>query len=292
MRIGAVLPQLELPPDPGGLRAYAQGVEALGFTHLLAYDHVLGADPAVHEGWNGPYDVDSPFHEPLVLYGFLAAVTSLEMVTGILILPQRQTVLVAKQAAEVDLLTEGRFRFGVGVGWNAVEYEALGRDFATRGRRTEEAVSLLRRLWTERSVTHEGMFERVTGAGLAPLPVQRPIPVWFGGQSPPAYRRMGRLADGWFPQVAPGGDLDEARAIVEQAALDAGRDPSTMGMEGRVSWADGGVHALADEAERWRQAGATHLSVNTMRAGLATVDDHLGVLGEAAEALGVQPAGG
>jgi probable F420-dependent oxidoreductase len=292
VRIGAVLPQLELPSDPGGLRAYAQGVEALGYTHVLAYDHVLGADPAVHEGWNGPYDVDSSFHEPLVLYGFLAAVTSLELVTGILILPQRQTVLVAKQAAEVDLLTEGRFRLGVGVGWNAVEYEALGRDFATRGRRTEEAVSLLRRLWTERSVTHEGMFERVTGAGLAPVPVQRPIPVWFGGQSPAAYRRMGRLADGWFPQVAPGGDLDEARAIVEQAALEAGRDPATMGMESRVSWGDGGAGALAEDAERWRQAGATHLSVNTMRAGLATVDDHLRALGEAARALGVQPAGG
>ncbi|MGI8754030.1 MAG: LLM class F420-dependent oxidoreductase [Acidimicrobiales bacterium] len=290
MRIGVVLPQIELPADPGGLRAYAQGVEALGYTHILAYDHVLGADPAVHQGWNGPYDIATTFHEPLVLYGFLAAVTSLELVTGILILPQRQTALVAKQAAEVDLLTEGRFRLGVGVGWNAVEYEALGQDFSTRGRRTDEAVILLRRLWTERSVTHEGTFERVTGAGLAPLPVQRPIPVWFGGQSPLAYQRMGRLADGWFPQVVPGPKLDAARAIIDQAATEAGRDPSTMGMEGRVTWGRGGVDGLADHAGRWRGAGATHLSVDTMRAGLETIDDHLRVLGEAAQALGVDSA--
>ncbi|MDQ2724491.1 MAG: LLM class F420-dependent oxidoreductase [Actinomycetota bacterium] len=290
MRIGVVLPQIELPTDPGGLRAYAQGVEALGYTHILAYDHVLGADPAVHQGWNGPYDIATTFHEPLVLYGFLAAVTSLELVTGILILPQRQTALVAKQAAEVDLLTAGRFRLGVGVGWNAVEYEALGQDFSTRGRRTDEAVTLLRRLWTERSVTHEGVFERVTGAGLAPLPVQRPIPVWFGGQSPLAYQRMGRLADGWFPQVVPGPKLDAARAIIDQAATEAGRDPSTMGMEGRVTWGRGGFDGLADHGGRWRRAGATHLSVDTMRAGLETIDDHLRVLGEAAQALGVDSA--
>lgn len=287
MRIGVVLPQIELPADPGGARAYAQGVEALGFTHILAYDHVLGADPAVHHGWNGPYDVTATFHEPLVLFGFLAAITSLELVTGILILPQRQTALVAKQAAEVDLLTEGRFRLGVGVGWNAVEYEALGQDFSTRGRRADEAVGLLRRLWTERTVTHEGAFEQVTGAGLAPLPVQRPIPVWFGGQSPPAYRRIGRLADGWFPQVPPGPKLDEARAVIDKAATDAGRDPFTMGMEGRVRWGRAGAEGLADHGGRWQQAGATHLSVDTMRAGLETVDDHLRVLGEAAQVLGV-----
>ncbi|MDQ2725121.1 MAG: LLM class F420-dependent oxidoreductase [Actinomycetota bacterium] len=289
MPIGVVLPQIELPADPGGIRACAQGVEALGYTHILACDHVLGADPAVHHGWNGPYDVTTPFHEPLVLYGFLAALTSLELVTGILILPQRQTALVAKQAAEVDLLTEGRFRLGVGVGWNAVEYEALGQDFSNRGRRSDDAVSLLRRLWTARTVTHEGTFERVTGAGLAPLPVQRPIPVWFGGQSPSAYRRMGRLADGWLPQVVPGPRLDEARAIIAEAATEAGRDPSTMGMEGRVTWGQAGAERLADHGGRWRQAGATHLSVDTMRAGLETVDDHLRVLGEAAPALGVSP---
>ncbi len=287
MQIGVVFPQTEMGSDIGAVRAYAQGVEELGFAHLLAYDHVVGADPAVHAGWNGPYEVRTTFHEPFVLFGYLAAFTSLELVTGIIILPQRQTALVAKQAAEVDLLTGGRFRLGVGLGWNAVEYEALGKDFSNRGRRMTEQIALLRRLWTEQTVTHEGEYERVTGAGLAPLPVQRPVPVWIGGQSEPAYRRIGRLADGWFPQVAPGPKLDQARAVVDQAARDAGRDPTTLGMEGRVSWGDGGADKLADHAGRWREAGATHIAVNTMGAGLGTVDRHLAVLESSADALGL-----
>ena len=198
-------------------------------------------------GWSGPYDIFTTFHEPMVLFGYLAAVTRLELVTGIIILPQRQTALVAKQAAEVDLLTGGRFRLGIGLGWNRVEYEALGRDFTNRGRRAEEQVELLRRLWTEQSVTFRGTDEQVTGAGIAPPPVQRPIPVWFGAQSPAAYRRAGRLGDGWFPQVPPGPQLDAARAIVEQAAVAAGRDPAAIGMEGRVSW-KGDPAQLADQA--------------------------------------------
>jgi probable F420-dependent oxidoreductase len=221
----------------------------------------------------------------MVLFGYLAAVTSLELVTGIIILPQRQTVLAAKQAAEVDLLTEGRFRFGVGLGWNAVEYEALGKDFSNRGRRMEEQVSLLRRLWTEQTVTFEGVYERVTGAGLAPLPVQRPIPLWFGAQSPRAYDRVGRLADGWFPQIPPGDRLDEARAVIEAAAMKAGRNPSRLGMEGRVSWRDEGLTKLLTHVETWREAGATHLSINTMNAGFGAVEGHLAVLGKIAEAL-------
>ena len=157
---------------------------------------------------------DTTFHEPFVLFGYLAAITSLELVTGIIILPQRQTALVAKQAAEVDLLTNGQFRLGVGLGWNAVEYEALGKDFTNRGARMDEQIELLRRLWTEATVTFDGEFERVTGAGLAPLPVQRPIPIWIGGSSTRAYQRIGRLADGWFPMTPPGPKLDEARSIV------------------------------------------------------------------------------
>lgn len=150
MRIGVVFPQTEIGSDPAVLRSYAQRVEELGFTHILAYDHVVGADPRVHRGWRGPYDIDSTFHEPFVLFGYLAAITSLELVTGVIILPQRQSVLVAKQAAEVDLLTGGRFRLGIGLGWNAVEYEALGETFTNRGKRSEEQVELMRRLWTER----------------------------------------------------------------------------------------------------------------------------------------------
>ena len=285
MRVGVVFPQTEIGADVGAVRAYVQRVEELGYRHVLAYDHVLGADPAVHPGWRGPYDLTTTFHEPFVLFGYIAGVvTSLELVTGIIILPQRQTALVAKQAAEVDLLTRGRFRLGVGLGWNAVEYEALGQDFSTRGRRAEEQVELLRRLWTEPSVTFRGRFDRVTGAGLAPLPVQRPIPVWFGAQSERAYRRVGRLADGWFPQVPPGPKLDQARSVVEQAAAEAGRDPARLGMEGRVSWRDD-PGKLAEHAATWREAGATHLSVNTMGAGLRTVDDHLRVLETAAGIL-------
>jgi probable F420-dependent oxidoreductase len=282
MRIGVVFPQTEIGPDAGAVRAYAQRVEELGFRHVLAYDHVLGADPAVHRGWQGPYDLATTFHEPLVLFGYLAGITSLELVTGIIILPQRQTVLAAKQAAEVDLLSGGRFRLGIGLGWNAVEYEALGEDFSSRGRRVEEQVDLLRRLWTEPSVTYHGRYHRVTGAGLAPLPLQRPIPVWFGAQSDRAYRRAGRLADGWFPQVPPGPKLDEARGVVERAAVEAGRDPRAIGMEGRVTWR-GSPEKLADHTRTWHEAGATQVSVNTMGAGLRSVDDHLAVLESAAQ---------
>jgi probable F420-dependent oxidoreductase len=287
VRIGAVFPQTEIGPDAGAVRAYGEAADELGYAHLLAYDHVLGADPAVHLGWDGPYDVHTTFHEPMVVFGYLAALTSLELVTGIIILPQRQTALVAKQAAEVDLLTGGRFRLGVGLGWNAVEYEALGKNFADRGRRLGEQVALLRRLWTEPSVTFAGAHEQVTGAGLAPLPVQRPIPVWFGAQSRRAYIRAGQLADGWFPQVPPGPRLDEAKSIVAQAGAEAGRDPAELGMEGRVSWGAGGAERLADHVGRWRDAGATHVSVNTMGAGLATVEDHLAALSAAAAALGL-----
>lgn len=285
MRIGVVFPQTELGGDPGAVRAYGERVEELGYSHILAYDHVVGADPKVHTGWSGPYDVHTTFHEPLVMFGFLAAVTrSVELVTGVIILPQRQTALVAKQAAEVDLLSNGRLRFGIGVGWNAVEFEALGEEFGNRGVRSAEQIEVLRRLWTEQSVTFEGEFHRITGAGLAPMPVQRPIPLWIGAASAPGYRRAGRIADGWFPMMSPGPKLDEAREIVAQAAVAAGRDPATVGMEGRINWT-GDVDAVADGAAAWADAGASHLSINTMNAGLATVDDHLAALARVAAAL-------
>ncbi len=282
MRVGVTFPQTELGGDPGAVRAYGERVEELGFSHILVYDHVVGADPAVHEGWNGPYDVHTTFREPFVMFGYLAGVTrALELVTGVIILPQRQATLVAKQAAEVDLLSDGRFRLGIGVGWNAVEYEALGEDFGNRGKRSAEQIELLRRLWTEQSVTFAGDFHTVTGAGIAPLPVQRPIPVWVGAASPPGYKRAGRLADGWFPMMTPGPALVEARTIVETAARDAGRDPATIGMEGRVDWRGDG-DAVADQLTQWEKSGATHVSVNTMGAGLRTVDDHLTALARVA----------
>jgi probable F420-dependent oxidoreductase len=238
---------------------------------VLIYDHVLGADPAIHTLWDRPYDVRTTFREPFVLFGYLAALTSLELVTGVIILPQRQTALVAKQAAEVDLLTGGRFRLGVGIGWNQV-------------RRSEEQIALLRRLFTEQSVTFEGADEQVVGAGISPLPVQRPIPIWIGGSSPRAYQRIGRLADGWFPQVAPGPALDEARGIVEQAARDAGRNPADIGLEGRVNYTGDLDDALAS-IENWRAVGASHVTINTMGAGLSGVDNHLAVLRDVASSL-------
>jgi probable F420-dependent oxidoreductase len=278
MRVGVVFPQVEIEPDPDAIARFGTGVDELGYDHVVAYDHVVGADPAVHTGWDGFYDVTSRFHEPMVLFGFLAAVTRLELVTGIVILPQRQTVLVAKQAAALDVLAGGRLRFGVGLGWNAVEYEALGRSFADRGARIGEQVGLLRRLWTETSVTHAGEHEHITGAGIAPLPVQRPIPVWFGAWTPPAFRRAGRLADGWFPQVQPGPDLDAALGFVRQGALDAGRDPATIAMEGRITWGAGGVDAVRAGLDRWEEAGASHVSIYTMRSGLDSAARHLDVL--------------
>jgi probable F420-dependent oxidoreductase len=283
MRIGVVFPQTELGGDVGAVRAYAQRAEELGFTHVLAYDHVVGADPAVYPGWDGPYDVHTTFHEPMVLYGYLAGVTSMELVTGVIILPQRQTALVAKQAAEVDLLTGGKFRLGVGIGWNRVEYEALGQDFSTRGKRLDEQIMLLRRLWTEQTVTFSGTFDQITGAGLAPMPAQRPIPVWVGAQSAPGYRRAGRLADGWFPQMAPGPRLEEAGRIVAEAAAEVGRDPASLGMEGRLVWKQD-QDKLAEAMRQWQDSGATHLSINTMGVGLRTVDEHLASLATAAEA--------
>jgi probable F420-dependent oxidoreductase len=286
MQIGVTFPQTEIGADRGAIRAYAQGVAELGYEHVLAYDHVLGADPAVHKPWSGPYDIDTTFHEPFVLFGYLAALTTLELVTGIIILPQRQTALVAKQAAEVDILSEGRFRLGVGLGWNAVEYEALGADFSNRGRRSEEQIALLRRLWTEHSVTHNGDHETVTGAGLAPRPIQRPIPIWIGAASARAYRRVGALADGWFPMVPPGAALDDARAVIADAARAAGRDPGTIGLEGSARWTpNGGIDRVVDHVGRWRAAGASHCSINTMNAGFAAVDGHLAALAEVATAV-------
>jgi probable F420-dependent oxidoreductase len=284
MRIGVVFPQTELGGVPGAVRAFATAASELGYAHIAVFDHVVGADPAVHRGWSGPYDVQTTFHEPLVLFGYLAALTSLELVTSILILPQRQTVLVAKQAAEIDLLTQGKLRLGVGLGWNEVEYEALGQNFSDRGARLAEQVALLRRLWTETSVTVAGEHEHVTGAGIAPLPVQRPIPVWIGARADVALRRAGRIADGWFPMDQPGPALARSTAIVHAAAVQAGRDPATLGMEGRITLGSGSSSSIDQQIAAWRDAGATHLSINTMRAGFSTVDQHIATLASASQA--------
>ena len=285
MRIGVVFPQTELGGDPGAVRAFATAASELGYAHIAVFDHVVGADPAVHRGWSGPYDVHTTFHEPFVLFGYLAALTSLELVTSIMILPQRQTVLVAKQAAEIDLLTQGKLRLGVGLGWNEVEYEALGQNFSDRGARLTEQVALLRRLWTETTVTVAGDYEHVTGAGLAPLPVQRPIPVWVGARADAALRRAGRIADGWFPMDQPGPALARSIEIVHAAAVKAGRDPTVLGMEGRINVGSDSSSSIDQRIAAWRDAGATHLSINTMRAGFSTVDEHIAALSAASHAV-------
>jgi len=202
MRIGVVFPQTELGADASAVRAYGRRVEELGYAHLLAYDHVVGADPSVHQGWSGPYDVDTTFHEPLVMFGYLAALTTtLELVTGVIILPQRQAVLVAKQAAELDLMTNGNFRLGVGIGWNQVEFEGLGMDFKNRARRFEEQIDLMRKLWTSPSMSYQGQYHTINSAAICPLPIQRPIPIWIGGATDVAVKRAARIGDG-----GPGGD--------------------------------------------------------------------------------------
>ena len=214
MRVGVGFPQREsgIGADVGAVREYAQAAESLGYSHLRAGDHVLGANSASRTGWQGPFDHTDLWHETLTLFGYLAGVTEkLELTTSILILPQRQTALVAKQAAEVDFLSGGRLRLGIGIGWNHVEYEALGEDFHNRGIRSEEQIDVMRALWTQELVTFEGRWHKITDAGLNPLPVQRPIPVWIGGGPGSAgstsqtgtervLRRVARKADGWFPR--------------------------------------------------------------------------------------------
>ena len=280
MHIGAVFPQVEIGTDPGAIRDYAQAVEAMGYTHILTFDHVLGANPDRPGGWKGPYTYRHAFHEPFVLFGFLAAATRrVELVTGILILPQRQTALVAKQAAAVDVLSGGRLRLGVGVGWNPVEFEALGERFTNRGARIEEQIAVLRALWARDLVTIEGQWHRVTDAGLNPLPPRPTIPIWMGGESEPVFRRAARLADGWMPHFRPG---PEAQATVDRLhglIREAGRDPLAFGIEGRLTLAQVPQDQREAELVAWRKMrGITHLSVHTVGLGLKTPAEHVQAL--------------
>ena len=279
MRYGVSLSAPDLGNDPGFLKDFAQSVEGAGFDHLLAAEHVVGGHPDRARG-EKVHTADVPYHEPFVLFGFLGAVTTrLELVTSILILPQRQTVLVAKQAAELDLLTGGRLRLGVGVGRNWMEYEALNEDFATRGTRVEEQVDVLRRLWTEELVTFDGRWHHLDRLGLNPMPVQRPIPIWMGsfvGQVvEKVIRRIGRLADGWFPQMSPA-DLAPVVARLRGYAAEAGRDPTAIGIECGIAVKAG------DDPERWveraaayRALGATHMRVLTAGGSFHAPTDHL-----------------
>lgn len=297
-RVGVVLPQTEIGSDPVLVREYAKTVEELGYDHLIAYDHVLGADPSGRPGgWPYPYTHADPFHEVFVLLTFVASVTTrLEVAPGVLVLPQRETALVAKQAATLDVLSGGRVRLGVGLGWNYVEFEALGMRFNDRGHRIEEQIEVLRLLWTHELVDYTGRWHRIDRAGIHPLPLQRPIPVWMGGYAESALRRIARIADGWFVPTRPvSGPLstgrlrtvrtgrlftpdDRGRALLERFRTyvrDAGRDPDAVGVEARVDATLGGIEAWAGAAEAFAAMGVTHLSFHTAGAGFVTVRDHL-----------------
>jgi probable F420-dependent oxidoreductase len=285
MDIGVIFPQTEVGGDHGAVRAIGQAADELGYRHLAAYDHVLGGDTTVLGDLGGPYTIEDPFREPLTMFAYLAGCTSLAFATSILIGPQRQSALLAKQAAEVDILCGGRLRLGLGIGWNRIEYDALGMPFDQRGEILEEQVVVLRALWTERSVTFDGRFHQIRAAGLAPLPLQRPIPIWVGAFAPAALRRVGRIADGWFPMVRPGGGLDKALEIIGEGAAEVNRDVSDIKFEGRLEYSVRDHAKIAEHARRWQQAGASYLSLNTMHAGLTSVDEHIAALTEMAQVL-------
>ena len=294
MKTGAVFPQTEIGSDPAAVRDYVQAVEELGYAHMMVYDHVLGADTSHHANWEGSYTSESMFHEPFVLFGYLAGITTkIELVTAVLILGQRQTALVAKQAAEVDLLTGGRLRLGVGVGWNHVEYEALNQEFGNRGQRYAEQIKLLREFWTQEVVEFEGQYHKVDHAGVNPQPVQRPIPIWMGAgaranpvPTDRVLRRVARLADGWFPQMQPNNDARSTVERLKKFADEAGRDAAEIGMEPRINLGDGDPEFWQEQARVWEDMGATHISVNTMRSGLDSPQDHINAIQQFKEVIG------
>ena len=284
MRIGAVYPQIEVGGDPGAAKAFAVAVEELGYDHILAFDHVVGGNPEGNAREHF-YTSEHAFLEPLMCFAYMAAVTErIEFVSGVLIMPQRQTVLLAKQAATLDFLSGGRLRLGIGVGWNDLEYQALGADFTVRGKRSEEQIALLRRLWTEPLVTFDGTWDSISDIGLNPMPKQRPIPIWIGGHKDVVLRRAARLADGWLPLFPPDERGAAKMATFKGYVAEAGRDMADIGIESwiNVGGYDDGFGALSQSEESWHEwtsawkaLGATYMSVNTMMAGFTGIDQHI-----------------
>lgn len=280
MRIGVSYPTTEVAGDPAAIRKFVAAAEQLGYRHLMTYDHVVKAPHENREPkLSGPYTEKHSFHDPFVLFGFAAAVTdTLEFVTGVLVLPQRQTALVAQQAADVDLLSRERLRLGVGIGWNYVEYQALGQDFRTRARRFEEQIDLLRQLWTTPVVSFDGDFDRIDRAGINPRP-RRAIPLWIGGHSEPAYERGARLGDG-FIFAATGTDAVEAWSRVKHHLQAFGRSEDSFGRELLTIFARDAQEA-ADHLKVWRDAGGTHGCVPSMDKGLGSdIDAHIDYIAE------------
>jgi probable F420-dependent oxidoreductase len=279
IKFGVVYPQTEYPPDPAAITEYARQAERLGYNHVLAYSHVLGANPERPGGWQGPYTHAHPFIEPLLLFSYMAAHTErLEFTTGIIILPQRQTALFAKQAATLDVLCDGRLRIGIGIGWNRVEYQALGEDFHNRGVRVEEQVTVLKELWTKPLVDFKGRWHDIPDAGINPLPIQRPIPIWFGGHHDNVLRRIARLGDGWMPNYRTPADAHSALTRLRKYLADYGRDPADIGIEARISYGSSSERDWERSIQEWRAAGATHISINTMGLGFEKPSDHISAL--------------
>lgn len=288
MRIGVIYPQTEFGHDPTAIRDYAQTAEGLGFNHLLAYEHVLGANPERPGGWTGVYTYRDAFMEPFVLFSHMAAVTQrIQFTTGVVILPQRQTALVAKQAATLDILSGGRLRLGVGLGWNAVEYTSLNQDFHTRGARISEQVMLMRQLWTQPLVNFEGKWHTVPDAGLNPLPVQQPIPIWFGGHAEAMLRRAARLGDGWMPNYRTPEDVKPSLEKLQRFVQENNREMKDFGLEVRMPYGDGDPDTWHRNMQAWEAIGATHLTVNFMGCGLRTPQSHIAAVRKFAEAAGI-----
>ena len=275
MKFGIVFPHNEIGTDPGAIKAYAQGAEELGADHMLIYDHVLGADPDRPGGFNGPYDKDVAFHEPFTVFSFMAAVTSkIEFVTTVLILPQRQTALVAKQAAQLAILSDNRFRMGIGTGWNEVEYEALGIPFEHRGSRQREQVDLMRQLWEADSMSYDGKYHTVTKASILPRPTKS-IPIWFGGGAQSLLKRCAQIGDGWMPIGTPNEVSANAIEYMKETRAAAGLSWDSFGIQAQVQFRGGSPERWANHAERWQDLGCTHMAVATHNADNRTVDEHL-----------------
>lgn len=286
MRIGVVFPQTEIGAIPADIARYATTVESLGFRHLLAYDHVVGGSLDAHPQLAGRYTSETMFHEVFVLFGYLAALTTtLEFVSGVIILPQRQTALVAKQAAEIDVLSSGRLRVGIGIGWNAIEYEALNESFRNRARRFEEQIALLRALWTEPVLTFRGDFHTIDHAGILPMPLQQPIPLWIGASAEPAVRRAARLGDGYLATTPIGPQLDAILGWLTDELARNGRSLNDFGLEGRIGLATGDEDDWKREFAFWRDRGASHVSFNTMGGTYHGVGAHLDALARALRAV-------
>ena len=277
MRCGVVYPQVELNGDPGAVKAFAQAAEDLGYDHFLMYDHVLGAEHADREPkLSGPYTETDPFHEPLIAFAYLAGITKrIEFTTGVIVLPQRQTALFAKQAADIDLFSGGRLRLGVGVGWNWVEFDALevGAHFRRRGKREENQIALMRKLWTEAVVTHTDKDHRVERAGILPLP-ERSIPIWLGGFSKPAFDRAARIADGFLFSGRSQDEAVQIKTSMEQKLREHGRENEPFGFE-QIQQYGRGPQMWPQDIAAWRAAGGSHISVVTMNAGLTGIDAHI-----------------